>query len=78
MKKSKDNVIHGSIKRKIVSSDLLSERANRDFDNENGDAINKALSAGGLFEDWKELEKVLYSDPILRNSHEFYEMSAKE
>ena len=78
MKKSKDNVIHGSIKRKIVSSDLLSERANRDFDNENGDAINKALSAGGLFEDRKELEKVLYSDPILRNSHEFYEMSAKE
>ena len=32
-------IVLGSIKRRIVASDLLQERANRDFDAENGNAI---------------------------------------
>jgi len=35
----KENIIYGSIKRKIVSSDLIYERSQRDFDNENGEVL---------------------------------------
>ena len=35
----KENIIYGSIKRKIVSSDLIYERSHRDFDHENGEVL---------------------------------------
>lgn len=34
MEKGKDQIVHGSMKRKIVASDLLAERANINFDKE--------------------------------------------
>ena len=72
---SKEKIIYGSIKRKIVSSDLINERANRDFENDDGDALNRPLNFHGLLEDVKVAEKITAEDPILRNTHEFYEMT---
>ena len=75
---SKEKIVYGSIKRKIVSSDLIQERANRDFDDENGEVLFKTLCVGGPFEHRQEFLKVLDSDPILQNSHKFYEMTSEE
>ena len=55
---SKEKIIYGSIKRKIVSSDLIHERANRDFDNDNGEVLMKTLSFHGLIDDVKEAERI--------------------
>lgn len=44
---SKESIVYGSIKRKIVASDLLKERANKDFDDEGGEAINKYIDTIG-------------------------------
>jgi len=41
---SNPKVIHGSVKNKIVSSDLQNERNNKDFDDENGEAILRICS----------------------------------
>ena len=66
-------IIYGSIKRGIVSSDLLEERAKKDF-------------AGGFTHlyDQKHFQRLmdavdfLESDPGLMNSHKFYEMTRQE
>ena len=46
---SKVDIVYGSIKQKIMSSDLIEERANRDFDDDNGQIVEKSLSIGGHF-----------------------------
>ena len=75
---SKSKIVYGSIKRKIVSSDLLDERANRDFDHDNGEIVEKALSFEGHWDKKKKFVQVMTADPILKNSHKFYEMTSEE
>lgn len=46
---SKEKIVYGSIKNKVVSSDLLAERANRDFDDENGEVLLKAFNVRNYY-----------------------------
>ena len=48
----------GSIKNRIVASDLISERANRDFDNEGNDALLNLLDPKAVSY-WKMLFKTM-------------------
>jgi len=76
----KKKIIQGSVKNKIVSSDLQDERDKKDFNDNDGN----------LFSDLWDLPfpnnqarknmfmKACIDDPILRNSHKFYEMSREE
>lgn len=75
---SKEKIVYGSIKNKVVSSDLLAERANRDFDDENGKALINRFDLGGFFHQREEIQKVIENDPLLRNTHKYYEMSTEE
>lgn len=66
-------LVHGSIKNKVVSSDLLEERAKKDF-------------SGSFLElfDQPTLQRIrdcyafMESDPRLHNSHKFYDMTRQE
>ncbi len=70
-------IIRGSIKNKVVCSDLQEERDQRDFDNEAGRVFKnlvhpqyqKTIERSGDF---------ISSDPILQNSHKFYDMTREE
>ena len=41
--KNKEKVVYGSIKNKITATDLVNERANKDFDDAKGDGILSVL-----------------------------------
>lgn len=68
--------MHGSIKNKIVASDLVEERAKRNFDSEGNNAFLNILGPDHLAA--KEAEEFIKSDPILMNSHKWYEMTREE
>lgn len=71
----KKKVIYGSVKNKIVASDLIEERKAKDFKS------NELLCDLGLFHYRKyrnSIDKFAAADPILRNTHKFYEMSPAE
>jgi len=71
---SKSNkIIHGSWKNKIVSSDLLEERATKDWEGSLEDILDHKIT--------KRLNSVMnfmHSDPGLMNSHKFYDMTRQE
>ena len=75
---SKQSIVYGSIKNNIVASDLVAERANRDFDHDNGEILCKTLNVRGHWEKKKAFNEFLQSDPILKNTHKFYEMNQEE
>lgn len=68
--------MHGSLKNKIVSADLLDERAKCDFDQAQ---VTDLFFCGRrhfeLFLKWSEL---VDSDPVLRNDPSWYEMTREE
>ena len=74
MSKDKKDIIHGSWKRKITSSDLIEERLKCDFDKK--EAISKLVDPAWL-QQMLDL-KWVQSDPVLRNSHKFYDMTREE
>ncbi len=66
----------GSIKDKIVAPDLLEERAKRNF---NVQELTLALAGGQQnFDEYIRNVKFIESDPILRNSEKFYDMTREE
>ena len=77
MKNSNQDIVYGSVKNKIVSSDLLQERSNMDFHIEGG-IIFKHMDYYVDFDQWQKDDKFMENDPVLRNSHEFYEMTREE
>ena len=71
---SKTNpIIHGSIDRKIVSSDLIEERAKKDWSG----SIREVLHAPGYVR-MDEAVEFMESHPGLANSHKFYDMTRGE
>ena len=70
-------IVLGSIKKRIVASDLLQERANCDFDAQNGNAISNILEPKTQAK-LRELKNAMVNDPELANSHKFYDMSRAE
>ena len=70
-------IVHGSWANKVVASDLLDERAKRDFDDEQGRAFKNILNQEELYAREEQMN-VISSDPILRNSHTFYDMTREE
>jgi hypothetical protein len=66
-------IIHGSIDRKIVSSDLLEERANKNFTG----SMREVLSHPGYVR-MDEAVEFMESHPGLANSHTFYDMTRGE
>lgn len=69
-------IIPGSIKNKIVASDLLAERANCDF--------NQAALREILYQGPSEIARIdsivedFNKDPVLRSSEKFYELTRAE
>jgi len=66
-------IVHGSIERKIVSSDLIEERAKSDF---KGNI--RELLKGPSYERIDEAVEFMESTPELINSHKFYDMTRQE
>lgn len=70
----KTAIVHGSVKNKIVSSDLQNERNNRDFQVE-PDAFIKNINLHNDFDMRNKIEKEMQEDPILRSTHKYYDMT---
>ena len=69
-------VIYGSIKNKIVASDLVLERQNCNFDQKE---LREEILMGKEFVDrFDRYVKNMEADPILKNSEKFYEYSREE
>lgn len=66
-------IVHGSIKNKITSSDLLEERAKKDFTGSFLDLYHQPTVQRA-----KEVYAFMESDPRLHNSHKFYDMTRQE
>ena len=66
----------GSVKRGVVSTDLLEERAKCAFNQEE----LRTVIGGGEFklQKWKEVVDMMGNDPELRNNIEFYELTPHE
>jgi hypothetical protein len=60
-----------------VATDLQDERAKRNFDNEKGLAFVNIMDKKNYFASMKDL-KAIIKDPVLCNSHKFYEMTREE
>ena len=73
---SKEEIVDGSMKNKITSSDLLNERKNRDFDISTNPFF-EILDKGYLKSQENNWE-MIKNDPIIKNSHKFYEMTREE
>ena len=73
---SKQEVIYGSMKNKITSSDLINERNNCDFDIK----VNpyRAILDQNYLKSQIVNFEMMRDDPILQNSHKFYEMTKEE
>ena len=65
----------GSIKNQIVASDLLEERKNCNFDQ--AELWDLILTKKHV-EYFKKIVKVMESDPLLTNSHKYYDMTRAE
>ena len=76
-KTNKGKHIPGSWKNKIVNSDLQEERDKRDFDGKLGDGV-KVLLDGATFKRLGEAADFVSGDPVLRNTHKFYDMTKEE
>mmetsp|Transcript_18121 Transcript_18121/g.30956 ORF Transcript_18121/g.30956 Transcript_18121/m.30956 type:complete len:84 (+) Transcript_18121:40-291(+) len=70
-------VVYGSIKNKVVATDLLEERAKKDFDEKVGGGLVSLIDKE-CHDRYKEAVEFTSSDPIMRNSHKFYEMTREE
>ncbi|CDW74570.1 acyl-oxidase family protein [Stylonychia lemnae] len=66
----------GSIKDKVVAEDLLAERKNLNFDQL--ELTNFVFGGEENYKNYQEWTKILESDPILHNHHEFYEFTREE
>ena len=66
-------IIYGSIEKKIYSSDLLLERANKNFTGSLDEAVDSEN-----YRRTKESVAFMESHPGLRNSHTFYDMTKEE
>jgi len=73
-------IVHGSMLRKIVASDLQSERDNCNFDKEEMyDLFGNWAVLGKETKDLKKsVENLIESDPNLHLTHKYYEWSTKE
>ena len=69
--------IQGSWKNKIVASDLQEERDKQDFDSTKGGGLVGVLNQDYSQRLWDALA-FMESDPILKNTHKFYEMTKEE
>ena len=67
----------GSWKNKVVCSDLAEERAKADFDSEGGRAFKNVVDKEHTAIREEHME-FLCSDPILCNSHKFYDSTREE
>ena len=66
----------GSVKRGVVSPDLLAERAKCGFDQEE---LQKFLHGGSArLEKWRQIVDTFGADEGIRNSVEFYELTPHE
>ena len=71
----KNKVVYGSVKNKITASDLIEERKSKNFKSE------FLLHDLGLYHYSHlrdSLDKIMAADPIMRNTHKFYELSPAE
>ena len=66
-------IVYGSIERKIVSSDLIEERAKSDFKGH-----IRELQKGPSYDRTDEGTAFMESTPELINSHKFYDMTRAE
>ena len=69
------NIIHGSVKNKIVAPELLKERANCDFDQQEIKSLLMRPEARQIFD--KTLNDMT-DDPKLMPTHKYLEWSPKE
>ena len=60
-----------------MASDLLEERAKRDFDSENNEVFIKTISPD-YYIPAKEYKEFIMSDPVLRPTHKYYDMTREE
>ena len=67
----------GSWKNKIVASDLQEERDKKDFDSELGGGFVGILNKE-YTQRFRDALAFMESDPVLMNSHKFYEMTKDE
>ena len=67
--------IIGSIKKGIVASDLKDERAKCNFDQKEFCNLVRGKDDVDYF---KKVVATMESDPILRNSHKYYDMTRAE
>ena len=66
----------GSIKNKIVASDLEEERLKSNF---NGQELTESWFGGKqALEDYKSMMAIMENDPILRNTEKWYDMTREE
>ena len=63
-------IVHGSIKNKIISSDLIEERAKKDFTGTFLDLYHQP-TLKRVYESYAFME----SDSRLHNTHKFYDMT---
>ena len=75
-KKAK-SIVMGSWKNKIVASCLLEERDKKDFTIDHGEVFGPILNKEH-YQRCADAMKFMESDPILRNTHKFYEMTIEE
>lgn len=69
-------IIDGSIKKKVISSDLIEERNKKDFKIESNYLFN--LLDQNIIRSKDENWKFMESIPSLHNSHKFYDMTKEE
>ena len=73
----KEKVVYGSIKNKVTASDLIKERANCDFDPNYGKGM-MAIADEHYRQRFVEAVEFTQNDPVMKNSHKFYEMTREE
>jgi hypothetical protein len=74
---AKKKIVFGSVKNKITASDLLEERAQCDF-NVPGGKILKYMDFYYSFDRYTKMDEICSNDPVLKNTHKFYEMTREE
>ena len=77
MQKSQSKHIPGSWKNKVVNSDLQEERDKCDFNGKLGGGVEVLFDAANL-QRAKDSAAFVSGDPILRNTHKFYDMTREE
>ena len=70
------NIVQGSIKNNIVASDLIKERKNCNFDQEEMFSIYYSNVEVRKIKAKADFDAA--NDPIMKNTHKYYEWSPKE